>query len=243
MRIIIASILASIIVAVLLGKWIRNRKLENEYYNEFFLIPNDNDLTQNDCQDNEQKEMQEVKKHKKVKIDKIEASKIIPFAQKAKTEVEAKFVLGQNNSAKVQYVLAKTREFEVQSYLITYPYLKASALIAICEKPALFDFEDIAVQECFTNAIKRVKLKKEHEVRIAKSKNYVIKRALLQRTNLSFEGFLEICKNPKHLNMSDDELFEKLEEIAKRLLPNLSSDEKLELATTKMDCLLNVLTE
>lgn len=236
MRIIVASVLASMIVAFVFSKWIRNRKQEKECENDF-------ELNQNHFQDNEQKEVQPVEKKKKIKNNKIEAEEIIPFAYNVRTAAETQYVLEQNNSAKVQFVLAKTRDFDVQSYLITYPYLKASALVTICEKPALFDFDDITVQEWFTDAIERVKLKKEHEIRIAKTKNYVIKRALLQRSKLSYEGFLEICKHPKQLKMDDDELQQVLEEITRRLLPSLNSMEKFELAKTKREGIINALIE
>lgn len=237
MRFIFVAVIVSMMVAFM---WRRNRRKKEESTMHYELIQTE----YRDNQDNdEQKKIQELEKLMKTKKNKIETSDMIPFAKNVKKELETKYVLGQNNSAKVQYALATTRNLEVQSYLLKYDYLKAGALITICEKPAAFNFDDLEVQELFTDAIERVKLKKEHEVRLFKNKNYIIKKALLKRANLSYECFLEICKNPKNFGMQSEELEEKLEEILIRLLPTLSNDEKFELAKTKMDFILKVLIE
>lgn len=298
MRIIVVSIVAYLIAAFILNRWIKSRQNEEELIPD--SEPND-DSSKTEVEEQAEEDCeQKGETQEKRKNNEIETSKILPFAKSAKTEAEAKYTLEQNNSAKVQYALAKTKVFEVQAYLIQYPYLKASALVEICENPSNFNFDNKLVQSWFNRALERTKLKPEQEVRIANCKSYAIKLALLKRSkltgdglvvfcqnpgnvnlesdsvmdwldkavrrtqttpqqeafiaktglyemqrallrmkpDLSYEGFLEICKNPKQMRMSSDTVQEWFRKETKRLAPTLDSSQKFELAKTKIQGVL-----
>lgn len=300
MMIILVPIVAYLIAAFILNKWMKNRQLDEEW------IPPEsdsgNDEPKEECEMEKEEEVEDRQEEKptKRKNNEIQTSQILPFAKSAKTEAETKYVLGQNNSAKVQYTLAKTKVFEVQAHLIQYPYLKSSALVEICENPSNFNFDNSTVQDWFKKAMERTKLKPEQEVRIAKCKSYTIKLALLRKSDisgdglvafcenpgtvnlenenvmdwlnsavkrakltpeheasiaktglyemqralftmrqgLSYEGFLEICRNPKQLKMSSDTVQGWFRKASKRLAPTLTSEQKFELAKTKIQGVL-----
>ncbi len=295
--IIVVSVLAYLIAAFLLNKWLKRRNTEEDFE------PNskvEGDISEEDSKIEEEVEEEQDEKKKTEKKNEIETSQILPFAKAAKTESETRYVLEQNNSAKVQYALAKTKVFEVQAYLLKYSMLKANALVEICENHSNFNFDNYDVQKWFNRAMDRTKLKPEQEVRIANCKNYAIKIALLRksnlsgdglvafcqntgtvnlesetvrawiddavkrtkltpeheakiaqtgfyemqralmlmRPNLSYEGFLEICKNPKEFRMSSDTVQNWFRKVTKRLAPTLNSEQKFELAKTKIEGVL-----
>lgn len=296
--IIVVPIVAYLIAALILNRWTKNRYDEDEVIPD--SGPND-DTSKAEVEEQVEEDIEQKNEtQEKRKNNEIETSEILPFAKSAKTEAEAKYTLEQNNSAKVQYALAKTKVFEVQSYLIQYPYLKSSALVEICENPSNFNFDNREVQSWFNRALERTKLKPEQEVRIANCKSYAIKLALLKRSkltgdglvafcqnpgnvnlesesvmdwlnkavrrtqttpkqealiaqtglyemqralllmkqDLSYEGFLEICKNPKQMRMSSDTVQDWFRKITKRLAPTLDSNQKFELAKTKIQGVL-----
>lgn len=305
MTIFVVSIVAYLIAAFILSNYLKKRQPTEEWNPDSENAEETEGSNEEESEDAEVLEEPEEKKKTTWKNNKIEASELVPFVKTAKTAAEAKYALEQNNSGKIQAILARTKVFAVQEYLLQYPALRGCALVEICENPSNFNYDNPLVQDDFNKAMERVKLKPEQEVRIAKCKSYTIKLALLRRSkltgeglvafcentgevnlesgsvrswidkamkktkltpkqeaqiaktgfyemqralmlmrsNLSYEGFLEICKNPKELRMSSDTVQEWFKKITKRLAPTLNSDQKFKLAKTKIEGVLEGLTE
>lgn len=303
--IVVVSVAAYLIAAFILNNYSKTRQTTEDWTPDSEDSEEANENNGEEREEVEAPEELEEEKNISGKNNKIETSELIPFAKTAKTAVEVKYVLEQNNSAKIQVTLAKTKTFEVQEYLLQYPALKGSALVEICENPANFNFDNSLVQDDFNKAMERTNLKSEQEVRIAKCKSYTIKLALLRRSkltgeglvafcentgevnldsetvrrwidqamkrtnlnpkqeariaqtglyemqralmlmrpNLSYEGFLEICRNPKQFRMSNNEVQEWFKKVTKQLAPTLNSEQKFKLAKSKIEGVLEGLTE
>lgn len=146
----------------------------------------------------------EVDLHKEVENPSMVSTEvIIPLAKKARTELEAQYVLSQNWSDEVQVVLAKTKIFECQKVLINSSKLSGEGLTVLCERPANFNFDNDIVIRWFNTAIENTKLTPEQEIRIAKCREFVIKVALLKRTKLTGEGLVTLCQNTGNINVDD----------------------------------------
>lgn len=140
--------------------------------------------------------------------------------------------------------IAKCKSYTIKLALLRRSKLTGEGLVAFCENTGEVNLESEAVRNWIDKAMKRTKLNPKQEAKIAQTGFYEMQRALmLMRPNLSYEGFLEICRNPKELRMSSSTVQEWFKKITKRLAPTLDSDQKFKLAKTKIEGVLEGLTE
>lgn len=140
--------------------------------------------------------------------------------------------------------IAKCQSYTIKLALLRRSKLTGEGLVAFCENTGEVNLESETVRRWLDKAVKRTKLTTQQEVRIAQTGFFEMQRALmLMKADLSYEGFLEICRNPKELRMSSITVQEWFKNVTKKLAPTLSSDQKVKLAKTKIEGVLEGLTE
>ncbi len=215
MSILVAVVIAYGIVALILNLWFKKRHQNDteddlnfnqdqkaeEDVNEF----DEEQSSSSEDEKSEEKESIHNEECQKKETDKMKVSVevILPMAQEAKTELEAEYVLSQNWCDQVQVALAKTGKFECQKVLITSSKLCGEALVEICTNPASFNFDNNTVQNWFERAVNETNLNANQEIKIARAKEFIIKRALILRKNITPEGLVALCQNTGKINMDD----------------------------------------
>ncbi len=210
---IISVIVVYIIAAIILNSFLQKRK-DEEIQTEI--------LVKHKTSIEESKEQDEYT---------IPDSDAVSLAEGAETELEAQYVLSKNSSEAVQIAMAEARNFKAQCVLIQFPDLCGEALVKLCEYSGRFNFDSPTVDRWFTEAIIRTELTSKQEIRISRCKEFVMKRALLHRENLTGAGLVELCENSGCLNLDS-----KTVEIWYQNRINnidLTEDEQLRIAKTR----------
>lgn len=233
---ILTAIVVYLIVVILLKLWnARHHNEENHY------VADENEISKEKSAENDFKaSKEESSSDAEKKPQMVSADIIIPLARKAKTELEAEYVLSQNWSDEIQIALARTSVFECQKILLNSPKLSGEGLTTICEIPSNFNFDNDIVISWFNNAIQNTKLTANQEERIARCGEFTVKVALLKRTKLTGEGLVILCQNTGNINVDDSstvyEWFEKAIERTK-----LTAYQELEIAKTEKIAIIRAL--
>lgn len=157
-------------------------------------------------------------------------SELLDMAKTADTADGVQYILQQNSSVEVQVAIANSGTYEGQKALLNYSGLTAEALVAICKNPKSLNLISTNVQNWFQSAIERTTLTSEQEVEIANTGEYAIQKALLLRTNLTAEGLIALCKNPKGFNLCSMNVQSWFENAVKRI--TFTKEQELQLAKT-----------
>lgn len=234
MGIFIFTVVSYIIVAICLAVFSQKRE---DAETNFEVIRKSK--PQGEMPDNEDDDSEEIEKPDDNQEDisfedsnaKISNEDAISIVKDAETELEFQYVLSQNSSPIVQIEMAKIRTSEAQRVLLEFPNLCGEALVEICEHSKKFNFENNTVDKWFSDAIKRTKLTAKQEIRISQCGEFVMKRALLLRENLTAAGLVELCINSGSLNLESD----RVESWYRYKINNVSLTKKqqLEIARTK----------
>lgn len=199
---ILIPIAIYLLAALLLTLWSKNR---HKYDADLDLYEDSEEKQEEDKEQDEEEEQEKVVDERDKKEQQMGEKEASLIAKKVDSELEAEYVMSQNSSKAVQVAMAETKNFEAQKHLLTSPDLCAEALVAICEKPANFNFENDTVERWFTNAINRTKLTPRQEIRISQNgKKFIMKRALILKDDLSAPGLIELCNNPGNMNLDSD---------------------------------------
>ena len=126
--------------------------------------------------------------------------------------------------------IANTGKYAIQKALLLRTNLTGAGLVALCKTPKVFNFSSTNVQSWFQSALERTTLTSEQEVEIANTGEYAIQKALLLRTNLTAEGLIALCKNPKGFNLCSMNVQSWFENAVKRI--TFTKEQELQLAKT-----------
>ena len=216
------------LLAVLLLKLFSKNQNKSEL--DFYLEDNEDEENRDDVTD---------KGSKKQDFQMADGDAII-LAQKVESNLEAEYVMSQNSSEAVQIAMAETKDFEAQKYLLNFPNLCGEALTIICEKPSTFNFNSSTVERWFIDAINRTKLTPKQEKRISQNgKNFVIKRAMILKKDLTATGLVELCRNPGSMNLDSDTVRRWYLDAVKRSKP--SEKQQLKMVESKNFAILRAL--
>lgn len=141
-------------------------------------------------------------------------------------------------SEEYQLKMVASGNFAILRALMLSKNLKCEALAAISESPGSMNLDNETIWNWFEKAVKRTDLTTSQQVRMAEAKNFASNRAILLNPNIVYEAFLAICKNTKSFNMKNDTVQRYFRDATRRLLPNLSDRQKIELAQTKIEGVL-----
>lgn len=238
---VLTAIVVYLIVVILLKLWSARHHNEENHY-----VADENEISEEKFAENDFKASKEESSSEESSSDAekkpqiVSADIIIPLARKAKTELEAEYVLSQNWSDEVQIALAKTAVFECQKILLNYPKLSGEGLTVICERPSNFNFDNDFVISWFNSAIEKAKLTVSQEERIARCREFTIKVALLKRTKLTGEGLVALCQNTGNINVDDSEkVYEWFEKAIERT--KLTTYQELKIAKTAKIAIIRAL--
>lgn len=143
-----------------------------------------------------------------------------------------------NPSEKQQLKMVESQNFAILRALLLSQYLKGETLVAISESPGSMNLDSDTVWEWFERAVKRTDLTVEQQVRMAMANNFASKRAILLNPDIVYEALLAICKNTNSFNMQNDRVQKYFKDATRRVLPNLSDSQKVELVQTKIEGVL-----
>lgn len=102
-----------------------------------------------------------------------------------------------------QVQIAKIGDSTYSKTLLLSNDLSAEALVEICKNTKVFNLNNTTVQGWFRDAINRTNLTAKQQVQIAEIGRPIYKEALLLSNNLSAEGLIAVCENPRGLNLNN----------------------------------------
>lgn len=137
-----------------------------------------------------------------------------------------------------QLKMVASGNFAILRALMLSKNLKGETLAAISESPGSMNLDSEIIWNWFEKAVKRTELTTSQQVRMAEARNFASNRAIILNPNIAYEAFLAICKDTKCFNMKNDTVQRYFRDATRRLLPNLSDKQKIELAQTKIEGVL-----
>lgn len=137
-----------------------------------------------------------------------------------------------------QLKMVASGNFAILRALMLSKNLKGETLAAISESPGSMNLDSEIIWNWFEKAVKRTELTTSQQVRMAEARNFASNRAIILNPNIAYEAFLAICKDTKCFNMKNDTVQRYFRDATRRLLPNLSDKQKIEIAQTKIEGVL-----
>lgn len=138
-------------------------------------------------------------------------------------------------SEEEQLEMVKTQNFAILRALLLSKELKPEALVAISKCPGNLNLDNDIVRKWFEDAVQRNELTDEQQVRMVKTNNFAAMRAILLNTNISYKAFLILCQNTKYFNMQSETVQRYFKNATRRLVSNISTAQKVELAKTNVE--------
>lgn len=207
MEILTLIVIAYIIIAVLFNRFLQKRKDSKIDFEEFAKFETEAqskiEMSDNESDDNE--ELEDIREEVEFEDSKAKISieNALLLAKDAETKLQYEYILAQNSSSIVQLEIARKRTFEAQCVLLECPNLCGEALLEICEHSKKFNFDNSTVEKWFSEAIQHTKLTAIQEIRISQCGEFIMKKALLLRENLTAAGLVELCENSGSLNLEN----------------------------------------